>query len=170
MKYKKDSMSILYFKGISFAYVISYEVEDDYLPDLDIIGVEPEKILPAEYISLIEIILCPRTDSGRIENKREIRELILSGTEILDKIITTLKNDDYIADALKIRSHVKLMIIESDPLFISDFYRKIQDRLSKEKVTSKPSMQIIRGINGKDKIVISVKDSTIVKAIIDILT
>lgn len=170
IRYKGDNASILHFKNVNFAYVISYEIEDDYLPDLDLVGVELEEMLPAKYISQMEIILSPRMGNRRVENKREIERLILSGTELLDKIITALKKDDYIADALKIRSYVKLMVIESDSLLISDFYRKILDKLSKEKVALKPYMHIIKGENGRDKMVISMRDSTVVKEVIDILT
>ena len=167
--YKVDA-STLQVNGVNFTYIISYEIEDSYFPDIDGVGIEPEDILPAEYISQMEVVLSPKIGDKGVEDKKEIEKLILSGIKLLNNIIVTLEKDEYVAGTLKIRSHVKIMVLESDSLFISDFYRKLLSRISKEKIISKPYMRIIRGINDRDKLAISVKDSAIVKAIMDILT
>ena len=168
-KYKVDA-STLQVNGVNFTYVISYEIEDSYFPDIDVVGIEPEDILPAEYISQMEVVLSPKIGDKGIENKKEIEKLILSGIELLNNIIVALEKDEYVTGILKIRSHIKIMVIESDPLFIGDFYKKLVNKISKEKIISKPYVRIIRGIDDRDKLVISVKDSAIVKAVMDILT
>ncbi|RLI51046.1 MAG: hypothetical protein DRP09_19575 [Candidatus Thorarchaeota archaeon] len=168
-KYKVDA-STLQVNDVNFTYMTSYEIEDNYLPDIEIVGIEPEDILPAEYISQIEILLSPKLGDKRIEDKKEIETLILSGIELLNSIVVALEKDDYVTGILKIRSYVKIMLIESDALFISDLYKKLLERISKEKIISKPYMRIIKGINDRDKLVISIKDSAIIKAVIDALT
>jgi len=169
-EYKVDA-STLNVNDFKFTYFIDCEIEEDYLPpDIDIICEESECLQSLGYTSLMEIMLFPKNDEKRVEDRKQVEKLMITGVQLLDTILNQLKNDEKVKHHLKIRSDNKIIAIESDSLFISDIYKKISNELAKSKTIRTPYINILKGIDGKDKLIITVNDASIVQLLIRVLT
>jgi hypothetical protein len=169
-EYKIDA-STLKADDFKFAYFINYEIAEDYLPpDIDVVFEGSEHMPTLGYASLMEIILFPKNDEKRVENRKQVEKLIIAGVKLLDAIFNQLKNDEKTNYYLKIRSSNKIIAVESNSLFISDIYKKISSELAKNKFVHTPYVGILKGIDGKDTLIIAVNDATIVQLLTRVLT
>jgi hypothetical protein len=170
----KSGVGILKGDDIMFDYYIDYEIEDFVTPEIDdlikeTIIEEPDYVINEQYVSLLEVLLFPHLQR-QVDYKKEVEKIFLSGFKLLDEIVSILKNDEAVESTLKIRSAVKLLGIETELNFARNVYIKLSRKVAKLKLPYSPyiSFSPISKIEGQiGQIIISLKDASILRAIID---
>lgn len=159
---------------MTFDYYIGFELEEflgEDFTETDIEILEPEYTISKQYVSLLEVLLFPHLNK-KVRDKKGVEQVFLSGFMLLEEIVRCLREDEKAATALRIRSDVKLLSIETDLHFTQRTYVKLLKKIAKLRLPYNPYIsfsQISKAEKQTGQIIISLRDVGVLKVIADII-